>query len=293
MEERISSRPRQLTLAVAATAIFVLPLAASQAATPSSGTIGPNDPPVAWQGPLTGGASASEATCVEGLNCDTFTLTVGGAPADWTGKIVSVRISWIVPANDYDLYIHQGSISGPTVGSSGSGAPDTDEQAAIDPAATGTGVYTVHVVFFSVAPGDPYQGTATVQPKPVARTATYVDGGVTFSPSVTAKAPVATRDGEPSSRTDQFGNFYVTGIRGVPAGVDLWYDDLNADPYLRNWAYRGQPDSAGRPAKRLRHRQTPVRRHFPQTDRTCHPGAAESRGYSRRRLHKCCPTGPP
>ncbi|HEX9968723.1 MAG TPA: hypothetical protein VGB03_01185, partial [Acidimicrobiales bacterium] len=67
------------------------------------------------------------------------------------------------------------------------------------------------------------------------------------------------RDGEPSSRTDKFGNFYVGGIRGVPAGNDLWYVDLRPtvnggpnpsyDPFMRNWAYRGQPDSVtGSPA---------------------------------------------
>src|SRR5439155_1367657 len=83
-DERMSARRPRLCLALA-TAIFVLPLGASQAATPQAGTIGPNDQPLTWQGPPTGGASASEATCVEGLNCDTFTLTVGGAPADWTG----------------------------------------------------------------------------------------------------------------------------------------------------------------------------------------------------------------
>jgi uncharacterized repeat protein (TIGR01451 family) len=82
-----------------------------------------------------------------------------------------------------------------------------------------------------------------VQPKPAARTVTYLGGGITFSPNVTVRAPVATRDGEPSNRTDTFGNFYVSSIRGVPAGVDLWYDDLNSDPYLRNVVYRGQPDS--------------------------------------------------
>jgi uncharacterized repeat protein (TIGR01451 family) len=243
------TRFRLLLAVLAAASATALLLAAAQgrfaqAATPPSGTIGPTaTTPVTWDGPATGGASANESTCTEGVNCDTFTLTVAGTPADWAGKLVAVRISWTVPANDYDLFIHQGSNSGPTVGTSGGGAPDTDEQAAIDPSASGTGVYTVHVVFFSVAPGDPYHGTATVQAKPVARTASYVDGGITFSPSVTTKAPVAARDGEPSSRTDQFGNFYVTGIRGVPAGVDLWYDDLNADPYLRNWVYRGQPDS--------------------------------------------------
>src|SRR5207249_3756613 len=180
--QRLTSRASRrvekiLLLVVLAIAAVLLPLASSNAATPPSGTIGPGDTtPLAWTGPITGGASADESTCMEGVNCDTFTLTVGGAQAGWAGKVVAVRIAWTVPANDYDLYIHQGSNSGPTVGSSGSGAPDTDEQAVIDPSASGTGVYTVHVVFFTVAPGDPYHGTATVQPKPVARTANYVDG---------------------------------------------------------------------------------------------------------------------
>ncbi|MBA2268989.1 MAG: hypothetical protein H0W20_00095 [Chthoniobacterales bacterium] len=45
---------------------------------------------------------------------------------------------------------------------------------------------------------------------------------------MTVKAPVAGRDGEPSIRTDYRGNNYTGGIRGVPAGVDLWFHDLNA-----------------------------------------------------------------
>jgi len=148
----------------------------------------------------------------------------------------------LIPTNDFDLYIHKGTNAGPIVADSGSGAPDTDEEATFDPSVEGTGIYSVHVVYFSVA-GEQYHGTAKAQNKPTARTATYLSGGITFSPNVTTKAPVAARDGEPSNRTDTLGNNYTVGIRGVPAGVDLWYDDLNSDPYMRNWVYRGQPDS--------------------------------------------------
>ena len=89
---------------------------------------------------------------------------------------------------------------------------------------------------------------ATLEAGPAPRTATYVSGGINFSPSVTLKAPVAARDGEPSNRVDFKGNAYVSGIRGVPAGVDLWFLDLaqasgTFDPQLRHPAYRGQPDS--------------------------------------------------
>jgi len=29
---------------------------------------------------------------VEGLNCDTFTLTVSGTPVDWVGKVIRVNV---------------------------------------------------------------------------------------------------------------------------------------------------------------------------------------------------------
>jgi hypothetical protein len=128
------------------------------------------------------------------------------------------------------------------------GAPQTEESATVDPNSTGTGRYFVHVVFFSVAPGDAYNGTATVQNKPTGGNANYLKGGISFSSNVTVKAPSAARDGEPSSRTDRKGNHYVMGIRGVPAGVDLWYFNLQPgsssyDPLMRHPIYRGQPDS--------------------------------------------------
>jgi hypothetical protein len=235
----------------------------AEAASPASGTIAPTGPVLpftgTWAGTATGTGSANgESTCVEGVNCDTFRLTV--AAGDYTGKIIAVKIQWTVAANDYDLYIHkcptpastnaQCNASAP-VGQDGAGAPQTQENAAIDPSSTGVGDYTVHVVYFATSgPTDQYQGSATITAKATssARTADYVSGGITFSPSVALKAPVAGRDGEPSNRTDALGNFYVSGIRGFPAGVDLWYADLQPssgtyDPFMRNWVYRGQPDA--------------------------------------------------
>src|SRR6267378_2426675 len=246
------SRPRMSSLHLLA--LFALcalrPGGTARAAEPSGGTITPTGPALTWTGTAVGTGSANEATCVEGFNCDTFTLFVGGAPADYAGKVIAVNIQWSVSANDYDLYIHKASNAGLLVGVSAGGATQNSEASAIDPAATGTGIYTVHVVYFAVTPAgtDPYKGSASVQVKPTARTATYVQGGIPFSPSVRLKAPVARRDGEPSNRTDPVGNAYVSGIRGVPAGVDLWYFDLNPssptyDPNMRNPIYRGQPDS--------------------------------------------------
>src|SRR5207249_7687847 len=59
------------------------------------------------------------------------------------------------------------------------------------------------------------------------RNAIYQPATSRFSQNVSLRAPVATRDGEPSIRVDVRGNCYVGAIRGVPAGVDLWRFDLN------------------------------------------------------------------
>lgn len=220
------------------------------AANPSTATIAPTaTTPVTWVGTAPGGASANETTCVDGVNCDVFILTATGTAADWANSIIALNFGWTLPANDYDFFIRKGSVTGPLVNSGrNDGAPATDDNAGIDPAATGVGDYYVHVVYFSVVGIDQYRGTATVVPRSTgARTASYVSGGITFSPNTPLKAPVAARDGEPSIRTDYKGNSYTGGIRGVPAGVDLWYVNLNPmsdtfDPLMRFPAYRGQPD---------------------------------------------------
>ncbi len=264
IKRRSPERLRWLVLCLSALALLLctLPTYRGRAANPNSGTIAPSAAtPVTWQGTATAGGAPGESSCVEGANCDTFTLNVSGTPADWTGKIIKIRIAWTNPANDYDLYVHKDANFGPIVGQSADGPPSTNENTSISPSGTGTGIYTVHVVYFAVTPqADQYQGSATVAPAPPQRPATYVKGGITFSPNVTVKAPATGRDGEPSSRTDPKGNFYVAGIRGVPAGVDLWYHDLrptipdpnnplstianpNYDPLMRNYIYRGQPDS--------------------------------------------------
>jgi hypothetical protein len=224
----------------------------AQASNPSSATINPTDTAaVEWVGTAPGGASAGEASCVDGVNCDTFKITVGGTPADWASKLIALNFSWSLGTNDYDFYIHKDTVTGPSTGTGrNGGAPETTDNAAIDPAATGVGDYIVHVVYFSVVgPADQYRGSATVAPKNTGeRVGTYDSNtGIAFSPNVTVKAPVAARDGEPSVRTDYKGNSYTGGIRGVPAGVDLWYFDLNPtsptfDPQMRVPIYRGQPD---------------------------------------------------
>ena len=157
------------------------------AANPTSGTLAPNSAPLAWDGTAAVGASATgEMTCVEqpgvNVNCDTFTLTVSGTPAAWAGKQINVTISWVILASDYDVYVHKGSNAGPEIGRSTAGAPGTNETVAIEPGdldASGTTVFTVHVVYSAAAAGDQYHGTATVVSAP---------GGPTPTPAPVPKS---------------------------------------------------------------------------------------------------------
>ena len=134
------------------------------AANPASATITPTSAtPVSWVGTAPGGAAYGESTCQESINCETFFLTLSGTPAEWAGKTVRVKIGWLLPASDYDLYVHKGTATGPEIDSSATGAPGTTEGVTIDPASTGTGVYAIHVVYFSAVAADQYSGSATVQ----------------------------------------------------------------------------------------------------------------------------------
>jgi hypothetical protein len=190
-----------------------------------------------------------DASSVEGFNVDSFTLEVTGTEAAWAGKYVEIRLQWLLPVNDYDLYVHKGGPSGPLVGTSGGSPPSTSEGTAIVPMDHGPGTYTVRVRYYATTPGlDQYKGIATIGTLPSGRAAVYLKGGGAFSPNVTVACPVAEQDGEPSSRCDAQGNYYISAIRGVPAGCDLWWFDLRPgsptyDPYLRNPVYRGQPDA--------------------------------------------------
>src|SRR5207249_4151722 len=110
-----------------------------------------------------------EDLCEEGVTCDTFILTLGGTPQDWTsaGKLVHVHLGWTLPTQDFDLYIHKGDLSGPVVANSGNGATNgilTSEDADLDPASPsiGTGVFAVHVVYYAATSADQYAATASV-----------------------------------------------------------------------------------------------------------------------------------
>src|SRR5215212_258338 len=153
-------------------AAFILSLAGvslamfSFAANPSGGTLDPTTKAtLTWVGTATGNPPAlggvSDCAAGEGTSCDTYTLTLSGTPADWTGKQVHVQIVWGTPTTDYDLYVFK---DGAEITSSGA-AGTTMEQVDLNPASpsVGTGVFSVKVVYFAPNSADQYHGAASVK----------------------------------------------------------------------------------------------------------------------------------
>src|SRR5438874_7991843 len=157
-----------LFLAAIVLVVFAFSTTQVQSADPGSGTIGPTGPELTWVGTAVAGGSTDESTCVDGVNCDVYTLTLSGTPADWGDLKVFIRISDDDPtgSSDYDVYVHKGDLSGPIPpgGTSGhSGTPP--EVVVLDPSDpnTGTGQFTVHVVYFSAFAGFQYTGDVSVE----------------------------------------------------------------------------------------------------------------------------------
>jgi hypothetical protein len=95
-------------------------------------------------------------------------LTVAGTPADWAGKKVQVLLTWVSGANEYDIYIHQGSNTGTLITSATNGPGQSFQIAYIDPAISGTGVFTVHVAYDTTPTSatDEYHGAAGIAAPP-------------------------------------------------------------------------------------------------------------------------------
>jgi Fibronectin type III domain len=146
--------------------VFGLSTARLHSAMPSSGTLNPSGPGVNWVGTAVGGGSTDESTCVDGVNCDTFSITLSGTPTNWTGLKARIVISAADPSGltDYDLYVHKGDNAGPIVpGGTSAHGGTPPEIVDLDPSNPdiGTGTFSVHVVYFSAFAGFQYSGSAT------------------------------------------------------------------------------------------------------------------------------------
>ena len=229
MTGRIKISPLTLTslassVVVLAVILTVLPtqLPSSQAATPSSGTIGPATPSVTWQGPLYPfQATPVPEACspVDPLNttCDHFSLTVNVPASYWdtnTGG-ADVAISWGSPDNDFDLYVYDNV--GTLVGSSATGG-STSERVFIAGANQEAGPYEVRVVPFLVVASD-YSGSAgfVSQPGGPAPNPVRTTGGLAFAPPTTIVDPQRT-EGEPLNHIDKDGNYWESGPYGFSTG---------------------------------------------------------------------------
>src|SRR5438093_4421341 len=145
--------------------VFGLFTARLQSAMPSSGTLNPGGPALNWVGTAVGGGSLDESTCVEGVNCDTFVLTLSGTPTNWSGLKARLVISCADPSglSDYDVYVHKGNNGGPIVpGGTSAHGGTPPEIVDLDPSNpdVGTGQFSVHVVYFSAFAGFQYSGSA-------------------------------------------------------------------------------------------------------------------------------------
>jgi hypothetical protein len=150
--------------------LFVIRPVATRGQNPASGTVNATGTQTAtWVGTtVSPGGVIMESECVDGVNCETFTLTVAGTPADWAGKKVQVLLTWVSGANEYDIYIHKGSNTGTLITSAINGPGQSFQIAYIDPAISGTGVFTVHVAYDTTPTSatDEYHGAATIAAPP-------------------------------------------------------------------------------------------------------------------------------
>ena len=239
------SRPYAALAVVLLSALIVAQR--SRAATPESVSVTPSSPTTTFTSSLIGGVGLDGSTCTEDVSCDTVGVVVQAG--DYTGKNLRIAIDWLVAANDFDIYVFRDGLGGPAVGASHGSPPGTHEEftLSLNGVVASARRYVLHVVASTASP-EQVNGTLSFVSPPPSRHALTAATDVRYSPNVTVMAPGAGRDCEPSIRVDVRGNAYVGGIRGVPAGVDLWRYDLDPssptyDPQLRSPAYLGQPDA--------------------------------------------------
>ena len=156
---------RALILVVFCAVLLAAPAAA---AVPSTGTVGPATPSVAWQGQVyatSAGSCPPQALDPANVVCDHFTL---GVQAPGT---VTVSITWPDPQDDFDLYVFT---AGGTEVASSTAASGTSESVTFAAAAA---AYEIRVVPVFLASPSGYSGSATWA------SAAGAGGGSTCSPA--------------------------------------------------------------------------------------------------------------
>lgn len=147
-------------------AVSLLTLAApSFAATPASGELTEASEPIAYSGgPFVASnpsGDAADPVCAPdpaGLLCDSFALTVNVSDefrADEANKkeVISIAMSFAQAADDFDLYVYDGSGALIAEAAGGSGVQET---VTLPLAVLKNGDYTITVAPYLVVPGDGY-----------------------------------------------------------------------------------------------------------------------------------------
>ncbi|MEX2554200.1 MAG: hypothetical protein WEB06_01050 [Actinomycetota bacterium] len=190
------------------TAIAIVGLLAgvfpARGATPDSGTVSPTSPTLSYQGAeLTGAPIAGPPLCVEGVICDTFTLTLE-VPAGFyeteTRELVA-SISWEDNANDLDLFV----------------CPGTQQE---DPECSdGTSELSAGTDSETIVIKEPQPGTYRVIAVAYGGTTAY-EGSIGFLPPPKPAAPsLVTRPGDLTAETTGDGRL-IASI-AFPGGTDL------------------------------------------------------------------------
>ena len=246
--EVVKPRPHiRRTLVLNLLLVWSVAAARALAATPETVTVTPSTTTVPFTSSILAGSGYDGSLCQEDVSCDSLVLVIEAG--DYTGRNLRIAIDWLVPVNDFDIYAFRDHLGGPAVGESHGPPPGTHEEFILSLGGVLAAPRRVALRMVNSA-GGPEQlaGTMSFVTPPPTRTALTATSDLRFSPNVSVVAPGAARDCEPSLRVDARGNCYVGGIRGVPAGVDLWRFDLdpnspNYDPQLRSPSYLGQPDA--------------------------------------------------
>jgi Tol biopolymer transport system component len=159
---------RQMRVMLASLILLLGLVSQAWASFPVSATLNASDTqPLSWIGTAMGPASATSTpvSCREGIDCDTFILTIGGAPTDWTGKIALIRIDWQLPTSNFDVYVLRenfGTLSIVNQSVNGVLGGLTSETVSLSPSASGTGRYLVRVMYTQANFQDQYTAVANV-----------------------------------------------------------------------------------------------------------------------------------
>jgi len=220
---------RAAALALTAAAL-TLGNGATDASTPSSGTVTDTARSTSWGGgpflvPNVTAQAGDAPVCTVPQSCDDYALNVSTPAGYGLDHQLVVKVGWVNTAADFDIYLLDSA--GNLVGSAASSADP--EQIIVPPT---SGSYTVRVVPFAPL-GESYSATASLTAQP----ATPPPGTAQPAGFTTYAAPSAFADansaGEPSIGTN-----WKTGATTYQAGLSTFKASFNdsVSPATVSWA---------------------------------------------------------